>query len=163
MDWIFYFIVINDRMITIIQSNNPFKDIFVKNFRSNDSLTTLSSRTISKSFFQVIHPNLNRSSKAHFIEIIYSGYPHSKSKSFEASKWSEHLELIKKGTRKFVLKEEVPVDATILGSGFVFTIKDEGTEIWKVWFEVQDYKDEIENFLVHDIATIKNQHTILLI
>ena len=63
---------------------------------------------------------------AYITEVIHSVDP--RIGDFGPAKKKEIQSLIKRGTWKVVLKEEVPEGADILGSRFIITIKDAGTD-----------------------------------
>ena len=73
--------------------------------------------------------------------------------------------LIKRGTWKVVCREEIPENANILGSRWVLTIKDEGTnrERWKARFVVKVYDDIMKSRLVHDISTARHHSVRILV
>ena len=167
-EWIGPFIVtgISGRMITIISSessNEPKKEILVNKFQIkpffqevNFMHNILQFRTKQSEMTKPLY-------RAFITEVIYPEDP--RTDKFGPAKKKELEGLIKRGTWKVVLKEEVPDDANILGSRFVLTIKDTGNEIeiWKARFVVQGHREKMKNSLVHDIATIKNKSVRLLI
>jgi Reverse transcriptase (RNA-dependent DNA polymerase) len=86
--------------------------------------------------------------------------------STEVSSLAAHNKgLIERGTRKEVLKDEMPENPNIMGGRFVVTIKDSGTskEIYKARYVVQGFRHKKKASLVHDAFKSKQQSTKLLI
>lgn len=97
-------------------------------------------------------------------EIIHPSDPRSRSPDANAARKKEIDGLVRKGTWKVVIKEEVPPDANVLNGRFFITIKDIETNepIHKARYVVQGHKDKEKNRLVHNSTTVRQSSTRVL-
>lgn len=97
-------------------------------------------------------------------EIIRPGDPRWNSPEFLKAKKKEIKGLIEKGTRKVVLKEDIPKDANVLNGSFVLTIKNvnKNEEIFKARYVVQGHKDNWKNFLTHNSTNMRQSSSQLM-
>ena len=101
----------------------------------------------------------------HVTETLTPMDPRKDSPEFIAAKKKEIEGLLKKGTWKVVLQEEVPKDANVLNGRFVLTIKNKDTddELYKARFVVQGHRDRDKKFLVHDSPNLRQSSIRLLV
>lgn len=90
-------------------------------------------------------------------EVLHPRDSRGRSSQFEEAKLKEIEGLVKRGTYEVVLKEDVPVDANILGGRFVLSIKNKDTneEKFKARFVVQGHTDREKNILVHSSTNLR--------
>jgi len=100
-------------------------------------------------------------------EILHYKDPRSRSQSLEAEKarQNEIENLVRRGTWKLVLEEEVPADGNIISGSFVITIKDVETDNprFKARFVAHGNKDSEKHQLVHSTTTVRPSSVRLLI
>ncbi|MEM6805931.1 MAG: reverse transcriptase domain-containing protein, partial [Bacteroidota bacterium] len=93
----------------------------------------------------------------HITEVLHSADPRAHGPLADEAKRTEIEGLIKKGTWKVVLKEEIPDDANILTGHFVITIKDveSDTPIFKARYVIHGHKDKEKDILVHNTTNLQ--------
>jgi hypothetical protein len=109
---------------------------------------------------EILSPTYN----IHVTEVICNG--DHRERLLEDAKKKEVAGLIRRGTWKVVLKEDIEPDANIIMSGrFVLSIKNSGTdeEMLKARFVAQGYRDKAKNSLVHDEALARQSSARLLV
>lgn len=90
-------------------------------------------------------------------ELLKPNDPRGYSPEFVAAKKKEMDGLLRRGTWKVVLRDEVPSGANILGGRFVMSIKDTETDepVYKARYVVQGHRGKEKNTLVHDAQTMR--------
>ncbi len=94
--------------------------------------------------------------QVHITEIIHPADPRCRNAAAKEAKKLEIDNLIKRGTWKITLKQDVPDGSNIIGGMFVITIKDVETEkpIYKARYVMHGHKDREKDLLVHDSTTV---------
>ncbi|MEM1283154.1 MAG: reverse transcriptase domain-containing protein [Chlamydiota bacterium] len=117
-----------------------------------DEMKTMFSSFISRPLHESNDPY-----RIHITEVLHPADPRAFGKLATEAKKKEIEGLIRKGTWKIVLKEEVPRDANVLTSHFVITIKDVETNqpIFKARYVIHGHKDKEKDFLVHNTTNIQ--------
>ena len=88
-------------------------------------------------------------------EVIHTSDP--RATQFNSAKKKEIEGIIKHGTWKIVMRDEVPKNVNILGGRFVLAIKNSKSdkEVWKASYVVQGHKDKLKTSLVHDVSAAR--------
>jgi hypothetical protein len=106
---------------------------------------------------------LSPSYAVHLTEIIRKG--DVREKLFDDAKKKEIAGLIRRGTWKIVLREELEPGENIMTGRFVLSIKNANTqeEMLKARFVCQEYRDRAKTSLVHDTALARQSGARVLI
>ena len=117
----------------------------------------ISPSTLSSSFFSDLNhaltpfksPSIN--DDIFITEIIPQKDPRSQTPEMQKAKLDEIRNLMKRGTFKVVLKEDIPDDANVLPGRFVLALKSDidGKIIHKARFVIGGHRDKLKNFMVH--------------
>jgi hypothetical protein len=101
---------------------------------------------------------------AHVSEMITKSDPRYRSPEVQAAMKREIEGIVEKRTWAMTVRSEMPANANLLGSRFVITIKDIGTdrELYKARYVVQGHRDKEKTSMVHHSTTAKQQSTRLL-
>lgn len=104
-------------------------------------------------------------SPAYITTIIPNGDPQVKTARFQAAAHKEVSGLNERGTFSHVKAKDIPSDANVIGGRFVFTLKHVGTpnEVPKARFVAQGHRDKAKALVVHNLATMRQRSTRLLV
>lgn len=107
----------------------------------------------------------SRVSKGYLTVVVPEGDPRIQTAQFQAAARKEADGLQERGTFKRVKKRDVPADANVIGGRFVFTLKNHNTpqEFPKARFVAQGHRDKAKEFVVHNLATLRQRSTRLLV
>lgn len=109
--------------------------------------------------------NAARAADVHLTEVIPQGDPLINTARFQAAARKEIDGLQERGTFNRVKEKDVPKGANIIGGRFVYTLKNFKTadETPKARFVAQGYRDKAKEFVVHNLATLRQRSTRLLV
>eukprot|EP00168_Porphyra_purpurea_P016741 TRINITY_DN552_c0_g1_i1.p1 TRINITY_DN552_c0_g1~~TRINITY_DN552_c0_g1_i1.p1 ORF type:complete len:862 (-),score=144.43 TRINITY_DN552_c0_g1_i1:471-2858(-) len=101
----------------------------------------------------------------HLTTVIPPGDPRLKTARFEEAARKETAGLQDRGTFSAVLEGDLPPSANVIGGRFVYTLKNVGTkeELAKARFVAQGHRDQAKLFVVHNLATMRQRSTRLLV
>lgn len=91
------------------------------------------------------------------VKLLDANDPRVREDDFEQAKRKEVDGLNRRGLWRKVKRSELPPDANILGGRFIFSLKNYGTpsEMAKVRFVAQGYRDKDKPFMVHDASSLR--------
>lgn len=149
--------------VNISDKEVPFNTSQVKNYMDPEEL--------SLSFFTELGNALSRfQDPAEEFEILATEIldvddERSMSEEMKKAKLTEIHNLLKRGTFKAVLSEEIPQDATVLNGRFVLAIKStvDGKTICKARYVIGGHRDKFKRFIVHSLSTIQPHSVRLLL
>lgn len=97
--------------------------------------------------------------------VIPQGDPRLKTARYQAAAHKEVDGLNERGTFKRFKTRDVPAGANIIGGRFVFTLKHAGTaeEMPKARYVAQGHRDRAKALVVHNLATMRQRSTRLLV
>ena len=98
-------------------------------------------------------------------EVLSTRDPRSYSKQMTEAKRQEISNLLKRGTFKVILKEDVPKDANVLPGRFVLSIKstEDGETKFKARYVIGGHRDKFKHFMVHSSQTMQPSSVWLLL
>ena len=98
-------------------------------------------------------------------EILHPKDPRNQSKDAMKAKKEEIASLVKRGTWKIVVQEELPEDSNIISGRFVVTIKDVETDqpYFKARFVAQGHRDKEKSSLIHNSTTVRQSSIRILL
>jgi len=96
--------------------------------------------------------------------VIPPGDPRLATARFREAALKEVAGLRERGTFTTITAADVPPGANVIGGRFVYTLKNVGTssELAKARFVGQGYRDKAKEFVVHNMATMRQRSTRLL-
>ena len=137
----------------------PFGQTQVKPYLTADEAST--------SFFQDLREALTSAYSQHtfLTEVISPTDPRAYSPQMTAAKRKEIMSLMRRGTFKVILKEEIPPDGNVLPGRFVLAIKStEDDRIkFKARFVIGGHRDKLKKLLVHSSQSIQPASVRLLL
>lgn len=94
----------------------------------------------------------------HITEVLRPRDPRCSNADATKAKQKEIAELIKRGTWKIVLAEDIPLNANVMNGRFVMDIKDVETNkpFYKARFVVQGHRDQYKENLVHNSTKVRH-------
>lgn len=103
--------------------------------------------------------------KEYLTMIVPEGDPRIQTARFQAAALKEANGLQDRGTFKRVKKKDLPEGANVIGGRFVYTLKNYSTpeEFTKARFVAQGHRDRAKEFVVHNLATLRQRSTRLLV
>eukprot|EP00171_Calliarthron_tuberculosum_P004009 IDg4009t1 len=98
-------------------------------------------------------------------EIIQSSDPRAQSSEMSAAVRTEVQGLLRRGTFKVILREDVPPDANVLPDRFVLAIKstEDGKVKFKARYVIGGHRDKLKDMMVHSTTTLQPQSIRLLL
>lgn len=98
-------------------------------------------------------------------EYINAKDPRATSRAMTDAKKAEIRNLLKRGTFKVILKEDIPPDGNVLPGRFVLTIKstDDKEVKCKALYVIGGHRDRYKDFMVHTSSTLQLQSVRLLL
>lgn len=140
----------------------PFNLTMVKQYLEPEQLSRSFMSNISRSFSYFKSPTEN---DCFLTEIIDPRDPRARSMKMVAAKKDEVRNLLKRGTFKGMLKEDIPPDGNVLPGRFVLSIKStEDQEIkFKARYVIGDHRDKLKDLMVHTSTTLQTASVRLLL
>lgn len=111
-----------------------------------------------KQFVSRPHHRESSPLQIHITEVLKPRDPRCSSPEATKAKQKEIAELIKRGTWKIVLMEDIPKNSNVMNGRFVMAIKDIETDkpFYKARFVVQGHRDREKDNLVHNSTTVRH-------
>jgi len=96
---------------------------------------------------------------------VPAGDPRTPTAAFQAAAKAEVDGLLTRGAMRPVARSSLPTGSNIIRGRFVFTLKDVGTsdEKPKARYVAQGHLDKAKQFMVHNLATLRQRSTRLLV
>ena len=141
----------------------PFNTSQVKHYLSPSTLSSTLFSQLKQSLTNFMSPS--DSDDIFMTEIIPTKDSRSQSPEMMKARREEIANLIKRGTFKIILKEDVPTNANILPGRFVLSLKStiDGTIKHKARFVIGGHRDKLKNLMVHSSQTLQPQSIRLLL
>lgn len=144
-------------------SRKPFSITHVKHYHPPDQCAEMFFAKLHKSLSKFTSPNL--SDDIYLTEILHPTDPRASSPEMTEAKKKEIKELLRRGTFKVILKQDVPPDGNVLPGRFVLSIKSkiDGRILFKARYVIGGHRDRMKDLLVHSTSTTQPQSVRLLL
>ena len=159
-----------DKKLVYVQDSKigtarPFNWVQVKPYYVSGTLAHSFMLDLEKGFRKFGHAGDEDADDVFLTEIITKKDPRPKSKEMTEAKKTEIRNLLKRGTFKVVLKEDVPPDGNVLPGRFVLALKstEDGEIKHKARYVIGGHRDKHKDFMVHSTTTLQPQSIRLLL
>ena len=170
-EWTGPFIVktvdMKSKIVTVQEdSKSPFQRFNftqVKPFRTPEAIAVDYLQTLHDAFKPYASPA--EALDIRLTEVVRADYERASSPKMQKAILAEVRDLLRRGTFKVVLKEELPDGANALTARFVLAIKStvDGKVKYKARYVMGGHRDRLKNFLVHDAQTVSPSSTRLFL